>query len=170
MIITFLRTIILYLLVVTSMRIMGKRTIGELQPNELVIAIMISDLASIPMQSTDAPLLSGIIPILTLITLEVFLSFFSLKSKKFRKILCGEPTEIVKDGNINMKNMKNLRFSRTDLMEELRQGGCDDITEVKRAVLETNGQLSILLKKENRPLSVAEAKQLAAKKNNGGKK
>ena len=163
MIITFIRTIILYLLVVVSMRLMGKRTIGELQPNELVIAIMISDLASIPMQSTDAPLLSGIIPILTLIAIEVFLSFGALKSKKFRKILCGEPTDIVNDGEINIKHMKDLRFSRTDLLEELRQQGCDDISEVKRAVLETNGQLSVILKEENRPLSVGEAKKLKEK-------
>lgn len=163
MIITFIRTIILYLLVVSSMRIMGKRTIGELQPNELVIAIMISDLASIPMQSTDAPLLSGIIPILTLIALEVFLSFTALKSKKFRKLLCGEPTDIVIDGKADYKKMKELRFSRTDLLEELRQQGCDDIKEVKRAVLETNGQLSVILKEKERPLTLSDAEKLLKK-------
>lgn len=150
MIITLIRTIILYMLVVVSMRIMGKRTIGELQPNELVIAIMISDLASIPMQSTDAPLLTGIIPILTLIALEVFLSYGALKSQKFRIILCGEPTEIIKDGRINEKHMQDLRFSRSDLLEELRQWGCDDVKEVKRAVLETNGQLSVILKEKDK--------------------
>ena len=166
MIITFIRTIILYLLVVSSMRIMGKRTIGELQPNELVIAIMISDLASIPMQSTDSPLLSGIIPILTLIALEVFLSFASLKSKKFRKLLCGEPTDIVTNGKPDMKKMKELRFSRTDLLEELRQQGCDDIKEVKRAVLETNGQLSVILKEKDRPLTMGNAEKLLKKVKN----
>lgn len=166
MIITFIRTIILYLLVVLSMRIMGKRTIGELQPNELVIAIMISDLASIPMQSTDAPLLSGIIPILTLIAVEVFLSFTSLKSKKFRRLLCGEPTDIVNNGKVNEKHMKELRFSRTDLLEELRQQGCDDINEVKRAVLETNGQLSVILKEKDRPLTTGDAQKLFKKEKN----
>ena len=157
MIITFIRTIILYLLVVFSMRIMGKRTIGELQPYELVIDIMISDLASVPMQSTDFPLLSGIIPILTLITLEVFMSYVSLKSRKFRKFLCGEPTTVIKNGEINYENLKSLRIAHTDLLEELRQEGCDDVKEVKRAVLETNGKLSVLLKEENSPLTKADA-------------
>lgn len=164
MVITFIRTVILYVLVVISMRIMGKRTIGELQPNELVIAIMISDLASIPMQSTDAPLLSGIIPILTLITVEVLLSFASLKSKKFRKILCGKPVEVIKNGNINTANMKSLRFSRTDLTEELRLGGCDDIKQVKSAVVETNGRLSIILNKGDSPLTLKDAKKTEGKK------
>ena len=159
MIITLIRTMILYVLVVVSMRIMGKRTIGELQPNELVLAIMISDLASIPMQSTDAPLLTGIIPILTLIAVEVFLSYASLKSRKFRVLLCGEPTEIIKDGRINEKHMQDLRFSRSDLLEELRQWGCDDVSEVKRAVLETNGQLSVILKESYQPYTIGMARK-----------
>lgn len=160
MIITFVRTVILYLLVVLSMRIMGKRTIGELQPNELVIAIMISDLASIPMQSIDAPLLTGILPILTLIAVEVFLSFASLKSKKFREILCGRPTVVIKDGRVDEKHMKDLRFSRSDLLEQLRQAGCDDLTEVKEAVMETNGKLSVILKESSRPLDIGTARKL----------
>lgn len=164
MIITFIRTIILYLLVVFSMRIMGKRTIGELQPYELVIDIMISDLATVPMQSTDFPLLSGIIPILTLITLEIFMSYLSLKSRKIRRVLCGEPTTVIKNGEINYKNLKKLRFAHTDLLEELRQGGCDDVKEVKRAVVETNGKLSILLKKENSPLTKADAIKIFSNK------
>ena len=145
------------------MRIMGKRTIGELQPYELVIDIMISDLATVPMQSTDFPLLSGVIPIFTLITLEIFMSYASLKSRKVRKFLCGEPTTVIKDGEINYKKLKSLRFSKTDLIEELRQGGCDDATQVKYAVVETNGKISILLKEENSPLTKADAIKIFSK-------
>lgn len=146
MLITVIRTLILYLTVIISLRIMGKRQIGELQPSELVVAIMISDLASVPMQDIDIPLLAGIIPVLTLIIAEVFISFFSLKSKGFRKFLSGEPSIVVYNGTVNEKELARLRFNLSDLMAQLRLCGCADISNVESAVLETNGKLSIIQK------------------------
>lgn len=147
MLVLIIRTIILYLLVVISMRIMGKRQIGELQPSELVIAIMISDLASVPMQSIDIPLLAGAVPVLTLLVWEVVMSFISLKSRRMRKYISGEPSMVVYNGHINERELKKLRFNLNDLMEQLRISGCTDISNVAAAVLETNGQLSVLEKK-----------------------
>ena len=124
MLILVVRTLILYGMVIAAMRIMGKRQLGELQPSELVVAIMISDLASVPMQAIDMPLLSGIIPVLTLIVAEVMMSYLSLKSKNIRKFLSGEPSIVVYDGCINEAELKKLRFNINDLLEELRLNGC----------------------------------------------
>lgn len=149
MLVLVIRTLILYLLVVTSMRIMGKRQIGELQPSELVIAIMISDVASVPMQAIDIPLLAGIVPVLTLLVWEVVMSYVSLKSKRMRRYISGEPSIVVYNGHINETELKKLRFNLNDLMEQLRIAGCPDISNVQAAVLETNGQLSVLEKKKD---------------------
>ena len=149
MLVLVIRTLILYLLVVVAMRIMGKRQIGELQPSELVIAIMISDLASVPMQAIDIPLLSGAIPVLTLLVWEVVMSYVSLKSKRMRRYISGEPSIVVYKGHINENELKKLRFNLNDLMEQLRIAGCPDISNVQAAVLETNGQLSVLEKKKD---------------------
>ena len=146
MLILLIRTLILYFLVVLSIRIMGKRQIGEMQPSELVVAIMISDLASVPMQAIDIPLVTGIIPVLTLIVGEVVMSFVSLKSKTFRKYITGEPSIVVYKGHINEGELERLRFNLNDLMEQLRLSGCPDVSQVQVAVLETNGQLSIIEK------------------------
>lgn len=108
MLILVVRTLILYGMVIAAMRIMGKRQLGELQPSELVVAIMISDLASVPMQAIDIPLLTGIIPVLTLIVAEVMMSYLSLKSKNIRKFLSGEPSIVVYDGCINEAELKNF--------------------------------------------------------------
>ena len=136
MLILVVRTLILYGMVIAAMRIMGKRQLGELQPSELVVAIMISDLASVPMQAIDIPLLSGIIPVLTLIVAEVMMSYLSLKSKNIRKFLSGEPSIVVYDGCINEAELKKLRFNINDLLEELRLNGCHDISEVEDLQLE----------------------------------
>ena len=101
---------------------------------------MISDLASVPMQAIDIPLLSGIIPVLTLIVAEVMMSYLSLKSKNIRKFLSGEPSIVVYDGCINEAELKKLRFNINDLLEELRLNGCHDISDVAVAVLETSGK------------------------------
>ena len=146
MLILLIRTLILYFLVVVSIRIMGKRQIGEMQPSELVVAIMISDLASVPMQAIDIPLVTGIIPVLTLIVGEVVMSFVSLKSKTLRKYITGEPSIVVYKGHINEGELERLRFNLNDLMEQLRLSGCPDVSEVQVAVLETNGQLSVIEK------------------------
>lgn len=154
MLVLVIRTLILYITVIMSLRIMGKRQIGELQPSELVVAIMISDLASVPMQAIDIPLLSGIIPVLTLIVAEVIMSFISLKSKKFRKFITGEPSIIIYDGKINQKELNRLRFNINDLLEELRTNSCHNIADVAVAVLETNGKLSVIPKDYARPVTV----------------
>lgn len=149
MFVLIIRTLILYGLVVLSMRIMGKRQIGELQPSELVVAIMISDLAAVPMQTIDIPLLTGIVPVLTLLVAEVTMSFISLKSKKARKYITGEPSIIIYKGHINEKELEKARFTLNDLMEELRLSGYPDVSEVDMAILETNGEISVIEKSED---------------------
>lgn len=142
------RTIILYTAVVVSLRIMGKRQIGELQPSELVVAIMISDLASVPMQAIDIPIISGILPVVTLIIAEVMMSYLSLKSRKMRKIISGEPSIVIYGGRINEKELEKLRFNINDLLAELRLNGCFDISEVEAAIIETSGKLSVISKND----------------------
>lgn len=159
MLIIFFRTLILYIAVVVSLRIMGKRQLGELQPSELVVAIMISDLASVPMQDIDIPLLTGIIPVITLIMAEVLLSFIALKSKWARKVISGEPSIVIYNGKIIEKELRKLRFNLDDLISELRFNGSADIRDVEVAVVETSGKLSIIQKQnasagENVPFMV----------------
>lgn len=146
MALSFVRTVILYLLVVIGLRIMGKRQIGEMQPSELVVAIMISDLAAIPMQDVGFSLFSGIIPIFTLIVMEILLSQFSLKNKKFRRLMTGKPSVIIHNGNILREEMDKIRFNMDDLNEQLRIQGYTKISDINFAILETNGQLSIIPK------------------------
>lgn len=148
MIILMIRTVLLYLLVVLSMRIMGKRQIGEMQPSELVVSIMISDLASVPMQSIDIPLLSGAVPVLTLLVGEVTMSYICLKSRRARKFITGEPSIVISGGHINERELERLRFNLNDLIEQLRIAGFADISRVQTAVLETNGKLSVTEKSD----------------------
>lgn len=149
-----IRTLILYAVVITSIRVMGKRQLGELQPSELVVAIMISDLAAVPMASTSIPLIAGVIPVLTLLIAEVVTSQLSLKSEKIRKFLSGEPSIVIYDGHINEGELRRLRFNMDDLLEELRLVGCYDIADVNVAVLETSGKLSIIPKDKARGVTV----------------
>ena len=154
MVISFVRTIILYIFVVLALRLMGKRQIGELQPSELVVAIMISDLATVPVSDIAIPLLSGIIPILTLVILEVIISFITLKSEKFRNVFTGKPTYLIKNGILQEDEMRKLRYNIEDLLSELRIKDVTDISTVYTAILETNGELSIVLKTENTPVKL----------------
>ena len=158
MLVLVIRTLILYLIVVISMRIMGKRQIGEMQPSELVVAIMISDLASVPMQAIDLPLLSGIVPVFTLIVAEIIMSVLGLKSRLLRKLISGEPSVIISNGHVNEKELARLRFNLNDLLEQLRISGNFDICEIETAILETNGQLSVLLKPPYQTASVNDLK------------
>lgn len=150
------RTLILYGTVIAALRIMGKRQLGELQPSELVVTIMISDLVSVPMQAIDIPLFSGIIPAITLIAAEVFLSFLSLKSRRIRNFLSGEPSIVIYDGHINEKELARLRFNINDLLEELRVNGYHDISDVSVAVIETSGKLSIIPTDKSRTATVGD--------------
>ena len=158
MLVLVIRTLIIYALIIISIRIMGKRQIGEMQPSELVVAIMISDLASVPMQSIDLPLVSGIIPVFTLIVAEIIMSFLSLKSRLIRKIISGEPNVIISDGRVNEKELEKLRFNLNDLLEQMRISGNFDIADIEMAILETNGQLSIVPKTEARGVTIRDLK------------
>lgn len=144
MVIAFLRTIILYVFIIAGIRLMGKRQVGELEPSELVLALLIADLAAVPMQDFGIPLLTGLIPILTLLCLTMALSVLTMKSVKFRAILCGRPSIIVENGKLRQGEMRKNRFTLDELMEELRMKGVTDLSTVKYAILETNGQLSVL--------------------------
>lgn len=140
----FARTVILYFLIMTGLRLMGKRQIGELEPSELVLTMMISDLATVPMQDFGIPLLAGVIPILTLLALSMLLSQFSLHSLRFRELVCGTPSILIREGVVQQETMRKNRYTLDELLEELREQGYSGLEDVKYAVLENSGQLSIL--------------------------
>lgn len=158
MLILPIRTIILYTLVVLIIRIMGKHQIGQLQPFELVITIMISELAAIPMQDTDIPLLNGIIPILTLLIIQIILSFISLKSETAQRIICGSPSILIENGKIKEEELARLRYNLNDLLEQLRLKNFPNITDVEYAILETSGKLSVIPKSQKRPVNAEDLK------------
>ena len=127
MIVSILRTILIYFLVIFTMRFMGKRQIGTLQPSELAVTILMSNIASVPIENVDLPLMLGIVPILILLCFEYFFSLIGLKSRRFRRILCGKPIFIIEDGKINQKAINLLRFTIDDLTESLRGCGVFDV-------------------------------------------
>ena len=155
MLIIFIRAIILYIVVVFSIRLMGKRQLGELQPSEFVIAILISNIATLPAEDTEIPLVRGIIPILTLVCLDVIMSSLSLKSRKIRRLMSGSPKIIISHGKIDQKQLKNLRYTVDDLMESLRGQGIFDISQVEFAIVETTGKISFFQKQPHQPLTPA---------------
>ena len=140
----FARTVILYFLIMIGLRLMGKRQIGELEPSELVLTMMISDLATVPMQDFGIPLLAGVIPILTLLALSMLLSQLSLGSLRLRELICGTPAVLIRQGVIQQEAMRKNRFTVDELLEELRSQGICRVEDVKYAVLENSGQLSVL--------------------------
>ena len=150
MLITFFRSIVLYILVLIVMRLMGKREIGQLQPFELAIAIMIADLASIPMTEIGIPIYYGIVPILGLLMMHMFISFFNMKSIKAREILCGRPSILIYRGKINESELKKQRFTINELEERLRGNNVFNIGDVEYAILETSGQVTVIQKPEKR--------------------
>lgn len=151
MLVSLWRTVVMFLLVTIVMRFMGKRQIGELQPSELATSIMISNIAAIPIENFDSPLLYGAIPIITLACLEVLLSAVLLKSRTLRGFLAGKPRFVIRDGVIDQMELRELRWSIDDLMEQLRGNGVFDISDVSYAVIETNGNLSVYQKFPSRP-------------------
>ncbi|ADQ04367.1 protein of unknown function DUF421 [Caldicellulosiruptor owensensis OL] len=152
----FFRTLILYVLVVLVMRLMGKRQMGELQPFELVITIMISELAAVPMQNTGVPLINGIIPILTLLFLQTLITFGSLKSDFIKKLVCGSPTILIAKGRILEDALKKTQYSLNDLMEQLRIKGFFNIHDIEYAILETDGDISVIPKSQKRYVTPAD--------------
>ena len=153
MLVPFIRTLILYCLIIVAVRLMGKRQIGEMQPTELVITILISAVVSVPMQDIDIPLAHGIVPVMTLISAEVLISSASLRSDKFRRLLSGKPVPVIVNGHIEQAAMQKLRISLDDLCEDLRLAGIFDLRQVAFAQMETNGRLSILLNTADQPLT-----------------
>ena len=150
MLITFIRTILLYILVLVVMRLMGKREIGQLQPFELAISIMIADLASIPMTDVGIPITNGIIPILGLLLMHLLISVLNLKSVKGREILFGRPTILIYRGRIDEKALKKERFTINELEERLRGNNVVNLGDVEYAILETSGQITVIQKPNKR--------------------
>ncbi len=143
MTVSFVRTIILYILIIAALRAMGKRQVGELSPSELVITLLVSELATIPMQSTSTPLVHGIIPIFTLLALEIIISTIFIRNRWIRKFAVGRISILIEDGKLNQKEMRKIRLSLDELLEEIRLKGFINISEVKYAILEANGELSV---------------------------
>ena len=143
MTISVIRTILLYLLLMIAMRLMGKRQLGELQPSELVVTLLLSDLAAVPMQENGLPLLNGVLPILVLVSLELLLSGAMLKWPPVAKLVAGSPVTIIRDGTLDYQALKRLRMTVEDLDESLRQQDVFDIRQVQYAIAETNGHISV---------------------------
>lgn len=147
---TFVRVSIIYILVLVVMRIMGKREISQMQPFELVIAIMIADLASVPMSDTGIPIFNGIIPILALLLFQLIISIINLKSIRLRQIICGKPQILVYRGRIDEKALKKEKITINELQERLRQNNIFTLGDVEYAILETSGEISVIQKPEKR--------------------
>ncbi|MFZ5647214.1 MAG: YetF domain-containing protein [Bacillota bacterium] len=152
MIIGVVRTLVLFAVVVIGLRLMGKRQIGQLQPYELVIVIMLSALAAIPMENSGVPLISGLVPIVTLIVVHVTLSYITLKSDRARGVICGTPSVLIENGKIVEQEMKRLRYNINELLEQLRAQNMPNIADVEFAILETSGHLSVIPKSQKRPV------------------
>ena len=153
MLISLVRALLIYSLVLVVMRIMGKRQLAHLQPFELVVAIMIADLGTIPMEDTSKPLLSGLVPIAALLLAELLLSYLSLKSERIRAFIGGTPSIIIDRGKLNYKEMEKQRMNLNDLMEQLRTKDILNLSDVEFAILETGGQLNLIVKSQKRPLT-----------------
>ncbi|AFV01547.1 hypothetical protein UNSWDHB_385 [Dehalobacter sp. UNSWDHB] len=158
MLIGIVRTIILYLIIVLVLRVMGKRQIGQLQPFELVIILMISELAVIPSQDSGIPLVAGLFPVLILLLLGLAISEIALKYEKARGIICGKPTILINKGQILEAELRKLRYNLSDLLEQLRAKNLPNIADVEYAILETNGQLSVIPKTGKRPVNMQDLK------------
>lgn len=152
MLITFIRAIILYILVLIIMRLMGKREIGQLQPFELAISIMIADLASVPMSELGIPLTNGIVPIFALLVIYMIISILNMKSVNIRKIMSGQPSLLIYRGRIDEKMLKKERMTVNELQERLRGQNVFDLSDVEYAILETNGEVTVIQKPEKRNL------------------
>ncbi len=156
MLILVARTLILYVLIVAIMRLMGKRQIGQLQPSELVVAILAADLAAVPMQDKNIPLVNGIVPILVLMIGEVLASYLTLRSNIARSVISGRPSVVISGGKVVWKELQEARVNLDDLLEQLRIKGYPDVADVEFAVLETSGQLSVIPKSQRRPVCPAD--------------
>lgn len=157
MFISFVRAVILYLLLIITVRLMGKRQLGELEPSEFVVAILIADLASVPMQDAGIPLLSGIIPILTVLALELILSVLAMRFRLVRRVLSGNPILLMRDGRILAKNLARTRVTVDELLQHLREKEIVDLSSVQYAILEVDGQISAIVHPKHQPPTAMDA-------------
>lgn len=146
MVISLIRSLLLYAVILCAVRLMGKRQISELQTSELVVTLLISDIAAIPMQDVSQPLLSGFLPIAVLVACEIVVSAIMMKSMLFRKWICGNPVIVIRDGKVERNQLRRLRMTVEDLFCQLRENGIGHLEEVAYAIVETNGTLSVLKK------------------------
>lgn len=149
----FVRTIILYVSVIFGLRLSGKRQLGELSTSEFAVTILVSELASIPLQDVAVPMFNGVIPLFTLVCLEVLMGTLCQKSRRFRRLLAGNPCIIIKNGRLDQRMLRELRLSIDDVMEGLRLAGASKIADIRYAIVETSGQLSVILKSECQPVT-----------------
>ncbi len=156
MLLAYLRTVILYLVLIVAVRLMGKRQIGQMEASEFVVAMLVADLAAIPMQDGSLPLLSGLVPILTVLGLELSCSLLIMKSVLFRKWICGKPMILIDNGKILQDNLRQSRITLEELICHLRQKDVLDLGSVQFAILETNGNLSVFPYPENQPAAAAD--------------
>ena len=157
MILSYLRTILLYLVLIFAVRLMGKRQIGEMEPAEFVVTMLVANLAAIPMQDGAIPLYSGLVPILTVLGLELVLSGVILRSVRFRRLLCGKPVILINNGKILQDNLRSARITLDELTGHLREKDVLDIQTVQYAILETNGNLSVFPYPKERPATAKDA-------------
>lgn len=153
MLIIFVRTVLLYLVVLFVIRMMGKAELSKMSPFQMVVVFMIAELASIPIESPEVSMITGVTAIFTLMFIQILISYISLHNEKFKNFFSGKPSILISKGNINHKELKNLRITINDLMEQLRLGSAASISEVEYAIMESNGDLSIIQKAENKPLT-----------------
>ena len=157
MLLSFLRTVILYLVLIAVVRFMGKRQIGQMEPSEFVVTMLVANLASIPMQDGGIPLLSGLVPILTVLSAELVLSVAAMRSIFVRRLLCGKPVVLIENGNILQDALRATRVTLDELTGHLREKDILDLQSVQYAILETNGNLSVFPYPKEKPASAKEA-------------
>lgn len=157
MLISFIRTMILYTILIVVIRLMGKRQLGEMEPMEFVVTMLLANLAAVPMQETGIPLLSGLIPILVVLSMELLLSVLVYHSVSARRLLCGKPVILMENGRLLQENLKKTRITPDELTEFLRIEGVTDLASVKYAILETSGQVSVLPYAKFKPTSAQPA-------------
>ena len=163
MILSYARTVVLYTMLILAVRIMGKRQIGQMEPSEFVVAMLVADLAAIPMQNNAIPLVNGLVPMLVVMGLELILSHLSLKSIRLRKMLCGKPVILIDNGRIVQENLRRTQVTLDELSGHLREKDVLDIQTVQYAILETNGNLSVFPYPAEQPAAAKDAKVKASR-------
>lgn len=150
----FLRTVFVYFFIFLMMRLMGKREVGKLSVFDLIVSFMVADISAISLESLDKPLIDGLLPIFTIVLLQIILSYITLKYKKVREVIDGKPSIIINKGKLDHHTMAKSRYNIDDLMMQLREKDIADIGDVEFAILETSGKLSVFLKTEKLPVTV----------------